>query len=199
MKRKILTMTNYHEIWSTPIGEYILEDEEIHQEIINSFINPVENKDGQSFDLLSATNCNLFSEWFIKKCNEYTSNFLEDPSCSIKRSWGNVQRKGEYAHHHQHGNVDLIGVYYVNATEGHPPLQIFDSRIPHRFNARSISKNNQIITENVRYVNIKPISKKLVLFPGYLLHYVPTNMLETPRISVAINVEVNFKTPVSDE
>ena len=192
-------MNNYKEIWATPIAEYYLDDLDTHREIISAFTNPVENTNGQVFNLLEATNCILFKKWFLDKCNEYVSNFLENPECLIKRSWGNVQNKGEVAHAHQHGTTDIIGVYYVNTIQGHPPLQIFDSRIPHKFNARNISKNNQIITENIRYINIEPVQGKLVLFPGYLLHYVPTNMLEEPRISIAVNVEVNFKVLVATE
>jgi hypothetical protein len=192
-------MSDYKEIWSTPIAEYFLENESAHLEIVNAFINPAPNPDGQTFNILDASDCKLFKSWFIEKCNEYTSQFLQYPSCSIKRSWGNIQPKGEYAHHHQHGNTDIIGVYYVNTIQGHPPLQIFDSRIPHKFNARNIIRNGKIVTENVRYVNIEPVNGKLVLFPGYLLHYVPTNMLEEPRISIAINVEVDFKVPVAED
>jgi uncharacterized protein (TIGR02466 family) len=191
-------MSDYREIWATPIAEYFLDNVNAHQEIINAFTNPAPNVDGQAFNLLEASDCTLFKNWFISRCNEYTSSFLRNSSCTIKRSWGNIQCKGEYAHHHQHGSIDLIGVYYVNTLPKHPPLQIFESRIPHKFNARSISKDGRIITENVRYINIEPTMGKLVLFPGYLLHYVPTNMLEEPRISIAINVEVNFDIPVAE-
>ena len=192
-------MINYREIWTTPLAEYFLENIDIHNEVINAINTPVESKNGQTVNLLEQTNCVKFKQWFLDKCNEYTSKFLEDPYCSIKRSWGNVQSKGESLHAHQHGSTDVIGVYYVNTLPDHPPLHLFDSRIPHKFNGRSISKDNQIVTENVRYISIKPVRCKLVLFPGYLLHYVPPNMLDEPRVSIAINVAVDFKIPVAEE
>ncbi len=190
----MMKMNNYAEIWSTPLAEYYNDNDSIHDEVVSAFSKKYETKNGQEFNFVEAGGCEKFKQWFLQKCEEYTNKFLINPECSIKRSWITTLGYGHHNHHHQHGDSDVVGVYYVNTIPEHPPLQIFDPRIPHSMNTCNIvNEHGQKICENIRYILIPPKNRTLVLFPGYLLHGVGTNLSQVPRSSVAINVKVKFK------
>jgi hypothetical protein len=189
-----MNKSNYKEIWSTPIADYYMEDDIIHNEVVLALNKKYEVTSGQQFNFVEAGGCDNFKKWFLEKCQEYTSRFLIDPECSIKRSWVTTLLYGQHNHHHQHGDSDIVGVYYVNTIPEHPPLQIFDPRLPHSMNTFNIVNGEGVrICENIRYMLVPPKNRTLILFPGYLLHGVETNLSQIPRSSIAINVKVNFK------
>ena len=68
-------MNNYREIWSTPLAEYYLDDDSIHNEVVAAFNKKYEVKSGQEFNFLDAGECHKFKSWFLDKCGEYTSKF----------------------------------------------------------------------------------------------------------------------------
>jgi uncharacterized protein (TIGR02466 family) len=183
-------MSNYKEIWVTPLGEYNLNNTAVHQEMIDAYQKNYEIEDGTKFNILDNSNCSNFEKWVLECCADYTSHFLESSNCRITRSWITTAHYGEQNHFHTHGDSDIVGVYYLETNENHPPLQVFDPRTPHSLNSTNIIEHGKIVCENIRYITINPTQGKLVLLPGYLLHGVLPNLDKHPRVSVAMNVSV---------
>jgi uncharacterized protein (TIGR02466 family) len=179
----------FREIWSTPVGEYYLENNDIHNEVVQAYYKEYNIEDGTSFNILD-TQCDKFKSWVLSCCEHYTSQFLNKSQCEIKRAWITTLNYGEHNHFHTHGDTDIVGVYYVETNIEHPELQVFDPRTPHSFNSSNIIKDGKTICENIRYILIPATKFKLVLLPGYLLHGVGTNLSKEARVSVAMNIKV---------
>lgn len=102
-------------------------------------------------------------------------------------AWANVSRKGAYNSIHNHAPALFSGVYYVTMGEPQPPeskeglLEFVDPRpgthsgaLPtHIFNPSFI---------------VDPKPGMLIMFPGWLLHFVHPYSGESPRISIAFNL-----------
>ena len=100
--------------------------------------------------------------------------------------WANVNPRG--AHHvvHTHGDSLWAGVYYAQCPPGSPGLVLMDPRAgvgygparPHF--ARGGEERDRII--------IPAEPGKLVMFPGWVNHYVPPHDHDEPRIAVSFNI-----------
>jgi hypothetical protein len=190
--------SNYREIWSTPIGEYWLEDISIHEELIEHIKLKYQNWGGDD-------TMNLFPEptrfttWVSECVTDFTSNFMQIDGITIGRAWATSQPYGHdnFLHSHARYNpengADLACVYYLDVLEGHPPLEIMDPRPAHKFNMvhRKMADGN--IASGFCSIQIKPELFKLAIHPGYLVHGVGTNLLDYPRTSVAMNVNLIHK------
>ena len=183
-------MSNYKELWVTPLGEYTLNDYDAHNELVSAYQTKYDINDGTQFNLFKSRSCEKFQKWVSECCVDYTSHFLKNIKCNITRSWITTLNYGEQNHFHTHGDSDIVGVYYLETNENHPGLQVFDPRTPHSLNATNIVENDKVICENIRYIVIPPTQGKLVLLPGYLLHGVLPNLDKHPRVSVAMNISI---------
>lgn len=180
--------SEYREIWSTPIGEYWLEDQKLHQMVVDMSVGTYDTS--PDFDILK-NNKNEFTEWVKSCCIDYVSKFYKQPfTVDFKRSWITTQNYGEPNEAHSHGATDVVGVYYIQSTEEHPDLVIYDPRAPHIFNEAKIIKNGNVICDCARSTVVKTLTGKLVFFPGYLLHGVDTNISRNPRLSLAMNIKL---------
>jgi uncharacterized protein (TIGR02466 family) len=102
----------------------------------------------------------------------------------ITGSWMTKTCKNEYAHQHHHGMADISGVYYYK-TNGK------DGSIGFRNMMKEFtSLLFQYVPSDVMY---EPKVGKIILFPGWLDHYVEPNTTDNERMSVSFNI--NFKRP----
>lgn len=183
--------SDYREIWSTPIAEYQLEDQRLHELVVN-YVNQPYGGQGNTFNIMQDRESD-FTKWVFKCCADYLSKFYdkESPEVYIKRAWVTTQNYGQPNQTHSHGGTDIIGVYYIHATPEHPDLAIYDPRPPHIFNEVSFWNDEGIqIADCARQVYIKPITGKLIFLPGYLLHGVDANLSKDPRLSLAMNIKI---------
>jgi hypothetical protein len=183
--------SEYREIWATPVAEYQLESPEIHQLVVD-MVNQPYDVEGNKFNIMEDKD-SAFTQWVFACCNEYLSKFYkkENPEIIIKRAWVTTQDYGKPNQTHSHGATDIIGVYYIHATDEHPDLAVYDPRPPHIFNEVSIWNDNGIqIADCARQIYIKPVTGKLLLIPGYLLHGVDSNLSKDPRLSLAMNIKI---------
>ena len=102
----------------------------------------------------------------------------------IIQSWMTNTGKHEFAHTHNHGSVDIAGVYYYK-TNGADGSINFMNPIP-QFSTYLFEH----LPNNVSY---EPKVGKFILFPGWLDHGVPANYTDDERISISFNL--NFKRP----
>ncbi len=99
--------------------------------------------------------------------------------------WGNIIRKGNYHRHHNHPNSAWSGVYYVAAGDSEPGslagvLELFDPRPFTEIIDVPGSPYGQRIL-------IRPQEGLMVLFPGWLYHFVHPYQGASERISIAFN------------
>lgn len=102
----------------------------------------------------------------------------------IIQSWMTNTGKHEFAHTHNHGSVDIAGVYYYK-TNGEDGSINFMNPVP-QFSTYLLEH----LPNNVSY---EPKVGKIILFPGWIDHGVPANYTDNERISISFNI--NFKRP----
>jgi uncharacterized protein (TIGR02466 family) len=101
----------------------------------------------------------------------------------ITGCWANINPPGTYHPTHNHPNNYLSGVYYVAVPDTGSHLLFQDPRpvtIMPQF-----GKHNRV-TGNAAIAQTKP--GRMVIFPSWLRHHVPTNEGTTERISIAFNL-----------
>jgi uncharacterized protein (TIGR02466 family) len=100
----------------------------------------------------------------------------------ITQSWANLTEKNHFHHPHKHPNSLLSGVFFLNAKEKHPPL-IFLSSMSNPLHMTRLEENPLTVDQHA----FLPTEGNLVIFPSTLMHYVPVNTIDEPRISISFN------------
>jgi uncharacterized protein (TIGR02466 family) len=101
----------------------------------------------------------------------------------ITGCWANINPPGTYHPTHNHPNNYLSGVYYVAVPETGSQLLFQDPR-PAMIIPRTAKLGR--ITANAAITQTPP--GRMVIFPSWLRHHVPTNEGTTERISIAFNL-----------
>jgi uncharacterized protein (TIGR02466 family) len=101
----------------------------------------------------------------------------------ITGCWANINPPGTYHPTHNHPNNYLSGVYYVAvpATGSH---LVFQDPRPSMIMPKTVKHSR--VTANAAVAQTQP--GRMVLFPSWLRHHVPTNEGTTERISIAFNL-----------
>lgn len=97
--------------------------------------------------------------------------------------WANVNPPGGYHPTHNHPNNFLSGVYYVAAPETGTDIVFQD---PRPTSIMPWTGKVGRATANAATQQARP--GRMVLFPSWLRHHVPTNESATDRISIAFNL-----------
>ena len=107
--------------------------------------------------------------------------------------WVNVNRYRDYNLTHTHGKTEWSFVYYVKVPEKSGNLVLVDPRV-RRLNSvvnGFIENHDNPFTHDIFIAT--PEEGLLILFPGWLEHYVQYNSSKQPRISISGNVEMGNK------
>ena len=91
-----------------------------------------------------------------------------------------LYKKGNFCHIHEHGHVDISGVYYYD-TSGDDGNLFFICPTPGLLSSPAYRQKSMIHEES-------PEIGKIVLFPGWLHHGVEINTTDSTRICVAFNI-----------
>lgn len=112
------------------------------------------------------------------------------PSYQVQMyAWANINRRGAYNVVHNHPNHHWAGVYYVyvgKSDHGKPMSGLLEFSDP-RPGAGLIPVDNFGFGERIR---IEPKEGMLVLFPGWLPHFVHPYEGDDVRISIAFNIKL---------
>ena len=111
----------------------------------------------------------------------------------IDGMWANVNRYRDYNLTHDHGEIEWSFVYYVKVPEKSGKLVFVDPRV-RRLNSVVrgwIANHNNPFTHDI--FKAIPEEGLLILFPGWLEHYVQYNSSTQPRISISGNVKMRNK------
>ena len=103
--------------------------------------------------------------------------------------WANVLYDGGYNQPHVHPESMWSGVYYVDAGQPKPDTPnngLIEFQDP-RTAVDQVKIPGAPFTGRIRY---QPRAGSLLLFPGWLSHFVNPYRGDTPRISVAFNVRI---------
>jgi uncharacterized protein (TIGR02466 family) len=197
-----------HGYFSTPIYENIITGDELIavQEELDKVVADLKASDSFKHNEQWLPNTHKLSDISFKSnllLDYQTTNFVEAlkfnvfeymrmldvpvykiQEFKITQSWMTNTGPGEFAHTHNHGSVDVAGVYYykTNGRDGNinflnPVAQFTTYLLEH-------------LPNNVSY---EPMVGKFILFPGWIDHKVPTNYTDGERISISFNI--NFKRP----
>ena len=101
-------------------------------------------------------------------------------------AWINKQNSFETSRPHQHPTADLAIVYFPMAEKGCANLEFLNpnSKIQYTIHERLVEQWNKY---NSSTWSIVPETGKVVIFPGYLIHYVKPNTSNKERLSIAFN------------
>ena len=112
----------------------------------------------------------------ILKNDEYKFDRIE-----MTNMWGNDLKKGESHAPHTHSNNILSGVYYLKSGS---PIQFFDPRP----SASYFKPRNTPNWDNSSMVEFKSQINTALIFPSWLMHWVPPTSED--RISISWNILV---------
>ena len=97
--------------------------------------------------------------------------------------WGAIYNKGNYTKTHEHWPHVWSWVYNVESCEKCSPLAFIDSPLP---------------SDSSHIRGIVPKSGNLILFPGWVRHFVPEQECDHDRIILAGNLSINPWQPILD-
>ena len=125
-----------------------------------------------------------------KQIDIYVKEILnpkEDPNYYITQSWLSITNPGEYHHHHCHSNSLISGTFYISTAEGDmitciDPLTEKKEKVLH-------SEIKEVNVWNAPEWSFPVKNNQLILFPSWLVHYVPINesARSEPRMTIAFN------------
>ena len=173
------------------IADNLLEEEYIDsmkEDILNTSF---ETKNWQSQPDIHK---NIKYKPLVDKINQLTTKIFEEKkyvydTFEITDMWSNILKKGEFHRPHTHSNNILSGVYYVESDEN-ANIHFYDPRTQ----ADVISpKKSEMTLENCSVWYVNSMKNRLMFFPSWLQHYVPTNDTNNIRISIAFNVMLKGK------
>jgi uncharacterized protein (TIGR02466 family) len=129
-------------------------------------------------------NMTLLHSWIEDCLAEYfkaTTAPKNNISLKITQSWVNFSEVGQYHHKHAHSNSIVSGIYYIQTNP--------DDRV---YFYRDGYQQIKILTDNWNIYNseswwFEAEVGKLILFPSFLTHMVPTVQGEQTRISLSFN------------
>ena len=105
---------------------------------------------------------------------------------AITDMWGNVLKKGETHPPHTHSNNFLSGVYYLYSDKA-AGIQFFDPRPSADV---LVPKKTKKTHNNSNLLSFASKTNRAVFFPSWLQHWVPQNISDKNRISIAWNVQL---------
>ena len=105
----------------------------------------------------------------------------------ITDMWANVLKQHETHQPHTHSNNFLSGVFYLEADDTMPGITFQDPRP----GANVILPRKKFDhMNNANLLNYKAKTNRIIIFPSWLVHWVPTNLSTSNRISISWNIQI---------
>jgi uncharacterized protein (TIGR02466 family) len=101
-------------------------------------------------------------------------------------AWAMIMRSGDYAVLHDHGDAHWSAVYWVDPGDSDPREPLSGRLV--LVDPRRRGRPTPGLELFSAAVPIRPAAGALVVFPGWLQHYVHSYRGERPRISISCNV-----------
>jgi len=113
-------------------------------------------------------------------------------------AWAMVMRNGDYTIPHDHSEVHWATVYYADAgdaDEAAEPASGLLALVDPRHGGRPMPGLDIVGTT----FTVLPRTGRLVVFPGWLLHYVHAYHGQRPRVSISCNLVFEPAAPFADD
>jgi uncharacterized protein (TIGR02466 family) len=110
---------------------------------------------------------------------------LKSTDFVVTGCWANVNPPGGHNPSHTHPNNYLSGVYYLSIPEGEGRIAFEDPRIQAQVMMPPVS---ELTPYNGNIVTFEAKPGRLLVFPAWLGHAVPTNRSRETRISMSFNL-----------
>ena len=130
-------------------------------------------------------------KWFATDTGKTAFDIIDKLDYNVEEieitgMWGNILKPGETHAPHTHSNNFLSGVFYLesDAKTGITfvdPRPAADVLVP-----RKKKKTN----ENSNLLSYISKQNRLIIFPSWLVHWVPINNSKRDRISISFNVQI---------
>ena len=130
-------------------------------------------------------------KWFANDIGKTAFDIIDKLNYNVEQieitgMWGNILKPGETHSPHTHSNNFLSGVFYLesDAETGiifSDPRPAADVLVP-----RKKTKTN----ENSNLLSYISKQNRLIIFPSWLVHWVPINKSKRDRISISFNVQI---------
>ena len=130
-------------------------------------------------------------KWFATDIGKTAFDIIDKLDYNVEEieitgMWGNILKPGETHAPHTHSNNFLSGVFYLesDAKTGITfvdPRPAADVLVP-----RKKKKTN----ENSNLLSYISKQNRLIIFPSWLVHWVPINNSKRDRISISFNVQI---------
>ena len=180
---------NQHNIFSTPVWGFILNDQQYQSQDYIDYILAMTEKEPsamksnfggwQSRDNIHETE-GIFRE-FTSSLSKIANNILCEMNCrpvEVKEMWANVNGKYCYNGAHTHSGI-LSGVFYLQTPPNSGKLVLINPAV--RADGHLIRSSNYQIT---------PEKLACIIFPSWLEHFVESNLSDELRISMSFNIGV---------
>ncbi len=155
-----------------------------HNEVDNDHDLSV-GEDGSLFteNVLDRFNCTNFLSFIHDNLMQFMDElgYNGNREYYVLHSWFTRTLKGQHAPLHDHGSIDVSGVYYLQTNRKDGDL-IFYS--PHR---NLVSSFLYSIVDGTQ--GLPPDEGLLAFWPGLLYHTTETNRTDSVRISVSFNIQ----------
>jgi uncharacterized protein (TIGR02466 family) len=138
-------------------------------------------------DLHTKEEFKIFSDMVLEQSKEIIKILDYDvEDIAITDMWGNVLEKGEAHPPHTHSNNFLSGVYYLHSDKA-AGIQFFDPRPSADV---IVPRKTKKTHNNSNLLSFASKTNRAVFFPSWLNHWVPQNISNNKRISIAWNVQL---------
>ena len=102
-----------------------------------------------------------------------TLNLYFHEPYTIKNIWANIYRKGDFTQIHDHEPTRYSFVYFLKSKLNHSPLMY---------------ETIDLKRKKKKVKMIKPFQGRLVIFPGFIKHWVPVHIHDETRITISGNL-----------
>jgi len=169
------------------------EEKEIEDVIEEGMYNPGE--DDSSGENLTSHNSYIFNtklkkikQFCEKHIDTYAKEILnpkEETNYYITQSWLGITKPGQWHPHDRHSNSIISGVFYISTEEDDKLVWINPNNKEHC--SQPVPRNFNIWNTPEWPFTVK--NNLLLLFPSWMVHYVPINpsARSKPRITIAFN------------
>ena len=189
MMDSIPTHRNQHDVFSTPIWGFVLDNEHYHaMDYVDYILDMKANNESlykSNFNNGWHSRCDLFEHSIFKELGRSLLNiatdilrpYIED-ELEFLEMWAMVNNRHSYNAHHVHEGV-LSGVFYLQAPKDSGRLILCNPAVR--------SHSHQIRCKDFP---IEPEKLALIMFPSWLEHYVEPSQTDEERIAISFNIGI---------
>lgn len=139
-------------------------------------------------DMKTNTHINFLCKAILDNTNSFKKKLNLKDGSNIQNMWINKNYFKDYNILHNHPNSCISGVFYIQCSKESGSINFQNPStdgIGYVWEDKIKNYNNNTSSE----WSIDPNPNQLLLFPGYLKHYVKPNLTKDERISISFNCQ----------